>query len=132
MSATSKVDHLFNKLHRTPVHIEDYYPKPIFYPDIDSNVVIISTQSYEDNPSVFTYNLNTNETEIICQYDNNYHIECHGHFIDYKNDTLCTFGGTYDTLMAVNLKSKKINVGSNGYMGGSYVTAVSIPATNQI
>eukprot|EP01084_Bolivina_argentea_P017774 33171_1 len=123
----STVQDAFKQLQPLPLQCDYYFPKPLFY---NSNEIIISTDSSEDNPGILKYNINTNKLELIHKY-NKCQTEFHGHFIDYKNEILFIFGGAQNTFNAFNLKTNTMtNLGTNE--SGRYVKSVVIPSTNQI
>eukprot|EP01084_Bolivina_argentea_P223796 378584_1 len=108
----SIVQDSFKQLQVLPLECDGYHPKPLYYPH-DSNTVIISTDSRENNPGIFKYNINTNKLELIHKYDKCQTMH-HGHFIDYKNEILYIFGGSYNTFNAFNLKTNTMtNLGTN-------------------
>eukprot|EP01084_Bolivina_argentea_P017775 33172_1 len=124
----STVQDAFKQLQPLPLQCDYYFPKPLFY---NSNEIIISTDSSEDNPGILKYNINTNKLELIHKHDATFRPGSHGHFIDYKNKILYLFGGVKDTFSAFNLKTNTMtDMGSNN--SGVYVKSVVITSTNQI
>eukprot|EP01084_Bolivina_argentea_P264265 447597_1 len=121
----------FNKLQPIPLIFLFYQPKPLFYPH-NSNDIIISTDCRHNKPGIFKYNIVTNKLEVIHEYDyDTYKISRHGHFIDYKNELLYIFGGTYGTFRAFDFKTNIMtNMGINN--SGRYKKSIHIPSTNEI
>eukprot|EP01084_Bolivina_argentea_P034770 64401_1 len=76
---------------------DGYIPKP--HPE-NSDVVIISTGFIEDNDlvneGIYEYNLTKNTFNEIYAYKQGFEPDCHGQFIDSKNELLYIFGlGTF-------------------------------------
>ncbi len=82
-------------------------PEPVFE-STNSNSVIISTDSFENNAGIFRYNLYENQLEKILEYDIGMHVEDHAHFIDYDNETLHIIVYDEKLHIIIDLKTKKI------------------------
>eukprot|EP01084_Bolivina_argentea_P288527 495225_1 len=93
MSATKTI----TSCSKLPFCVVTYMPKPSQHPT-NKNCIIISTYCYEREitPAIYTYNPETNESQIIYKYDDTFKSQYHGQFIDPSNNTLILYGGKYD------------------------------------
>eukprot|EP01084_Bolivina_argentea_P251229 421293_1 len=78
----------------SPLSFSYSVPKPSYDP-INRNCIIISTHYKEDQttPGIYTYNPQTNESQIIYKYDDKFESYRHGQFINTSNNTLILYGG---------------------------------------
>eukprot|EP01084_Bolivina_argentea_P168500 292197_1 len=77
------------------------------YDPINKNCIIIST-SYDEHkttPGIYTYNLVTNESQIIYKYNNTFKPKYHGQFIDTSNNTLILYGGIWNMFKIFDLNT---------------------------
>eukprot|EP01084_Bolivina_argentea_P191229 328492_1 len=79
----------FTKSSKLPFCVGEYMPKPLQHPT-NSKCIIISTHcaEYKTTHAIYTYNLQTNESQIIYTYDSTFYARYHGQFIDTSNNTL--------------------------------------------
>ena len=92
----------FQKLEPLPIEFAFYLPRPCQYPQ-DSNCVIISTSSSEDNAGIYAYNMDSNEIDLLHEYSGHSSYSEHGQFIDYKNEILLLLGGDGSAFDKYNL-----------------------------
>eukprot|EP01084_Bolivina_argentea_P283399 485353_1 len=96
---------------KVTITVKGCIPKPSQHPT-NNKCIIISTYFGEDKttPAIYTYNMETNESEIIYKYNNtfNFKPECHGQFIDASNNTLILYGGVNETFKTFDLNTNQI------------------------
>eukprot|EP01084_Bolivina_argentea_P045011 82845_1 len=84
----------FTKSSKLPFCVFYEMPKPSPHPT-NSECIIISTD-YEEcqtTPAIYTYNMETNKSQIIYKYNKTFNPNSHGQFIDTSNNTLILYGG---------------------------------------
>eukprot|EP01084_Bolivina_argentea_P036105 66828_1 len=98
------------------VIINYYMPKPSHHPK-NKDVVIISTDYWEEQNGIYEYNIKNNTFNKIYTYDKTFEPYDHGQFIDEKNELLYIFGreelGIFDLntkIMNTNTKSVLRNI----------------------
>eukprot|EP01084_Bolivina_argentea_P268587 456252_1 len=99
----------FVKSPRLPISVNYLIPKPSYHPT-DKNCIVISTD-YEEQQiisGIHKYNMVTNESQIIHEYDDTLKPEEHGQFIDPSNNTLLIYGGIYNTFKTFDLNTNQI------------------------
>eukprot|EP01084_Bolivina_argentea_P198253 339539_1 len=84
----------FTKSSKLPFCVRLYIPKPSPHPT-NSECIVISTHFSERQtaPAIYTYNLQTNKSQIIYKYNDIFKTYGHGQFIDASNNTLILYGG---------------------------------------
>eukprot|EP01084_Bolivina_argentea_P265114 449262_1 len=102
----SVIEHIFKPLPKLPLECDYYMPKPLNYPK-DSNFIIVSTGSAENNAGVFKYNIDSNSLEKLQEYVD-FVPEDHGQFIDYHNDTLHILSA-WQNAYTIDLKTNTAN-----------------------
>eukprot|EP01084_Bolivina_argentea_P311034 538332_1 len=85
----------------------DYYcPKPSYHPK-NMDVVIVSTDYDEGSKKgIYEHNLIQNTFNKTHTYEQTFKPECHGQFIDSKNELLYIFGGDNATFGVFDLNTK--------------------------
>eukprot|EP01084_Bolivina_argentea_P040924 75522_1 len=119
------VNHVFKQLQNLPIKCNCPMPRPLFYPK-HSNTIILSTDTNQDNPGVFKYNIDNNNCETLQTYVD-FHPEDHGQFIDYNNNTLHILDG-YDLHITMDLETKIIN-NKHAFVCTTYPKCVQISST---
>eukprot|EP01084_Bolivina_argentea_P199257 340986_1 len=89
------------------------FPKPSYHPQ-NPDVVIISTNYHESKEGIYEYNLIQNTFNKIHTYDQTFEPECHGQFIDSKNELLYIFG--YGTFGIFDLNTKVMNTNTESVL----------------
>eukprot|EP01084_Bolivina_argentea_P268588 456253_1 len=101
----------FVKSPRLPISVNYLIPKPSYHPT-DKNCIVISTD-YEEQQiisGIHKYNMVTNESQIIHEYDDTLKPEEHGQFIDPSNNTLLIYGGIYNTFKTFDLNTNQMKL----------------------
>eukprot|EP01084_Bolivina_argentea_P288525 495223_1 len=98
----------FTKSSRLPFCVGVLMPKPSPHPT-NSECIIISTNLFENQttPAIYTYNPQTNESQIIYEYNQTFNPNLHGQFIDKSNNTLILYGGERDTFKIFDLNTNQ-------------------------
>eukprot|EP01084_Bolivina_argentea_P141712 249000_1 len=86
-----------------------WMPKPLPHPT-NSECIIVSTHygETETTPAIYTYNPQTNESQIIYKYDGTFKPSSHDQFIDTSNNTLILYGGLWNTFKVFDLNTNQI------------------------
>eukprot|EP01084_Bolivina_argentea_P288528 495226_1 len=83
----------FTKSGLLPVCVIGIMSKPVYHPT-NNKCIIISTNYCENKTAgIYKYNMQTNESQTICKYNNTFKPLGHGQFIDTSNNTLILYGG---------------------------------------
>eukprot|EP01084_Bolivina_argentea_P255281 429331_1 len=95
-----------SKLQRT---FDDFIPKPLHHPN-NKKCIIITTQCNDrkKTPGIYSYNVQTNESQIIYKYDHTFKGKFHGQFIDTSNNTLILYGGSSHIFNTFDLNTNQM------------------------
>eukprot|EP01084_Bolivina_argentea_P127517 225499_1 len=88
-----------------------YFPKPSYYLN-NQDVIILSTNIYEEKKGIYEYNLKQNTFNKIYTYDQKFTPFAHGQFIDLKNELLYIFGNGKLGIFDLNTKIMNTNTTS--------------------
>eukprot|EP01084_Bolivina_argentea_P162192 282288_1 len=99
----------FTKSSKLPITLKYSICKPSYHP-INKNCVIISTYYEEDatTPGIYTYNLVSNESQLIYKYNNTIKPCNYGQFVDISNNTLILYGGNIETFKIFDLNANQM------------------------
>eukprot|EP01084_Bolivina_argentea_P284799 488197_1 len=100
----------FIKSSELPVSFSYYIPKPSYDP-ANKNCIVISTDHSEvrETAGIYKYNLVSNESQIVYEYDDNDRPAGHGQFIDTSNNTLILYGKQGNTFDLNTNQMKQTN-----------------------
>eukprot|EP01084_Bolivina_argentea_P199256 340985_1 len=94
--------------------LDFHIPKPSYHPQ-NPDVVIVSTDYDQGNrKGIYECNLIQNTFNKIHTYDQTFEPECHGQFIDSKNELLYIFG--YGTFGIFDLNTKVMNTNTESVL----------------